>query len=418
MNHWSTNRGHNRRSGMFAVLLLICVNAQTVAEEAFWPQWRGPDLTLHSSERNWKFTWPDKGPVIRWKTNVGIGYSSMTVVGNRLLTMGHVAGEEWVFCLDTKTGKPVWSHHYTGDLVDNLHRGGPGSTPTIDGQFVYTLGRAGQLYCLRIHDGTVVWSADLQDLLSVPLPEWGFTCSPLVSGERLIVEVGCVTAFNKRTGTIQWKTNTSRAGYGSPTPLTVAGIDSVAVLNNEGLLIVTEQDGEEIEFVPWETSFDTNATSPLLMGDKIFLSTGYQRGCALLQWQGKRLETVYENREMCNHMNNSVYWKGHLFGFDGNAHRGRTVRLVCMELATGEVKWSQVGLGCGALMGAGDKLVILCENGELVIAAAHPKKYTELSRAAVVPERCWTVPVLVAGQIYCRNDIGDLSCVVVGIDNG
>jgi len=410
-NIYLTNLVQSNLTSASAVLLLAYVNVSIAADEASWPQWRGSNFDLCSTETGWRFTWPAEGPTIRWKTNVGTGYSSVSVVKNRLLTMGHVDGKELIYCLDTHTGRPLWTHRYKGALVDNLHRGGPGSTPTIDGPFVYSLGRAGQLFCLRIDNGEVIWSINLQDLLDLELPEWGFTCSPLVRGQRLIVEAGRVVALDKQTGKLQWQTNAFPAGYGSPTPLTTGGIDSVAVLNNDGLLVVAEQDGQEIEFVPWETTFSTNSTSPLLVGDKIFLSTGYERGCALFEWQGDRLETVYENQEMSNHMNNSVVWEGHLFGFHGNAHVGRTVRLVCMEAETGKVKWSQLGLGCGSLMLADGKLIILSEDGELVIAAAQPDKYTELSRAAAVPERCWTVPVLFGGQIYCRNDVGDLSCI-------
>jgi len=395
------------------ILFLTCVSTSIAADQANWPQWRGPSFDLRSDETNWRSVWPAAGPAILWKTNVGIGYSSVTVVGNRLLTMGHTDGEETVYCLDARTGHPLWTQRYPGELTDNMNKGGPGSTPSIDGQMVYSMGREGQLYGLRLDDGEVVWSHNLQDLLGVELPDWGLTCSPLVRGGQLFVEVGRLAAFDKRTGELQWQTNTFPAGYGSPTPLQVQGLDCVSVLHNEGLLIVDQRDGQEIEFVPWETSYLTNSTSPLVMEDKIFLSTGYERGCGLFQWKGDHLETVYENREMSNHMNNSVFWKDHLYGFDGNAHRGRTVRLVCMEAATGKVMWSQLGLGCGALMVADGKLVILSEEGELVIAAANPKEYTELSRVVAVPERCWTVPVLVDGQIYCRNDVGDLTCVSV-----
>ncbi len=201
------------------------------------------------------------------------------------------------------------------------------------------------------------------------------------------------------------------------TPLNLGDQKYLAVLNNEGLLLATESDGDEGDFVQWETSFETNGTSPLRITtpgqeDRVFVSTGYQRGCMLLKWKTDQFDVVYENKDMSNHMNNSVHWNGYLYGFDGNAHRGRTTRFVCMNAETGEEQWSRIGLGCGALLVADGKLLILGENGDLVVAHASSDSYQEISRLQeVVPYRCWTVPVLSGGRVYCRNDVGDLSCV-------
>lgn len=402
------------KSSVAILLSCLLISTTCSADNVSWPQWRGPHYDLRSAETDWSAD----NPTILWKANVGIGYSSVTISGTRLLTMGYSDEEEAevVYCLDTRTGQKLWTQSYQGALVDNLHRGGPGSTPTIHGRVVYTLGREGQLNCLKLSSGKVIWSAQLQERLGVELPEWGFTCSPIVRGGRVILDVGRVVALDKRNGEVQWQTGISPAGYGSPTPLKVKGLPCIAVLHNEGLSVVRERDGSEIEFSSWETSFLTNSTSPVLVDDKIFLSTGYERGCALLEWKDDRLETVYENRNMSNHMNNSVLWQGHLFGFDGNAHRGKNARLVCLDAATGEEAWSELGLGCGSLMLADGKLLILSEDGQLVIAAANPQEYTEISRIEAVPERCWTVPVLAGGQIYCRNDVGNLTCVSVVTD--
>ena len=144
---------------------------------------------------------------------------------------------------------------------------------------------------------------------------------------------------------------------------------------------------------------------------RIFLSTGYKRGCTLLEIQGDELEPLYEKQTMSNHMNNCVVDDGFMYGFDGNAHRGRTVRLVCIEIESGEQQWSQLGMGCGSLMIAGDKLVVLGEKGELIIGELNSKQWVERSRTQAIDYRCWTVPVLANGQVFCRNDAGDLSCI-------
>lgn len=394
---------------IFAVCLVVCTDV--LADDTSWPNWRGSKFDHISTEKGWQTDWPQPGAPTTWRTNVGTGYSSVSTTRQHVFTMGHSDEKEVVSCLAVEDGRIIWKHEYDGNLVDNLHRGGPGSTPTIDGPLLYSIGREGQLHCLRRNDGHVVWSCDLQQVLGVELPEWGFTCSPLVRGSRLMLEAGCVAALDKTTGRLIWKTPLVPAGYGSPTPLNVMGTNCLAVLNNEGLLVVSEDDGDEIDFFSWETNFATNSTSPVLVGDKLFISTGYSRGCALLEWQNDGLHAVYETKEMCNHMNNSVLWNDHLFGFDGNAHFGRAVQLVCMEAATGKVKWTELGLGCGALMIANGKLVILSEEGELVIADTSPQEYHEISRMQAVPPRCWTVPLLSDGRVYCRNDVGDLSCI-------
>jgi outer membrane protein assembly factor BamB len=192
----------------------------------------------------------------------------------------------------------------------------------------------------------------------------------------------------------------------------------VAVLNNEALLVVQADDGTEVGYYPWETGYQTNATTPIVYGQTVFISTGYRRGCTLLRWDDRDLVAVYENRHMSNHMNNCVLWDGYLYGIDGNATPRRQVKLACMDYRTGRLQWAERGLGCGALMVADGKLIALGDQGDLVVAEASPQQYRELSRAKVLKETCWTMPVLSGGCIYCRNDVGDLVCVDVRIVSG
>ena len=394
------------------VLSAFSIGIEGHAED--WPQWRGPNLDLTSDESNWRTTWPEDGLPTAWKTNVGLGYSSISVVGNRLWTMGHKDGKERVYCLSTKDGKEIWSYAYEGGLVANLHKGGPGSTPTIDGDSVYTLGKEGQLFCLSKADGSVQWKLDGPTSLNVKVPEWGFTGSPVIVDDRLFLDLGRIVAIDKRNGEILWKTAEAKAGYGSATPLTLNGTSAITVLNNEGLNLFATKTGHELAYHKWETRFETNSTSPIVIDNRqIFLSTGYQRGCTLLEIASDDgLESVYEAGTLSNHMSNSVIHDGHAYGFDGNAHRGRTVRFVCIELASGRERWSKLGMGCGSLMLCNNKLIILSEKGVLVIAEADPNKWVEISRTQAIDYRCWTVPVLANGRVYCRNDVGD----VVSID--
>jgi len=383
-------------------------------EESFdWPVWRGPRGDGISREKDWKSTWPDAGPGQLWNQQIGIGFSSISVSSSRAFTMGWADGKDTVFCLDAAKGDVLWKHSYPCLLVDNLHEGGPAATPTVDGNRVYTVSKEGHLFCLDADKGTVVWSAELQKLLEVKMPEWGFSCSPLVRGELLLLEAGRTAAFDKRTGQLVWKTNLYRPGYGSAVAMQVAGEAAIAVLNNDCLLVVREKDGQEIAQTPWETQYVTTSTTPIPIGNTIFVSTGYRQGCALFELKGGKLEALYQNKNMANHMNNCVLFEGCLYGFSGNSHDRRRVDLVCLDAKSGEVKWKQGGLGCGSLMLADGRLIALSDEGSLVIAKATSESFQELGRAAILDGRCWTVPVLANGRIYARNAAGKLVCVDV-----
>ncbi|MBI83159.1 MAG: alcohol dehydrogenase [Planctomycetaceae bacterium] len=327
----------------------------------------------------------------------------------QLFTMGHVQGREFVYCLDISNGEIIWQHSYPCQLVDVLHEGGPAATPTIDGDYVYTLGREGQLFCFRTDSGEMVWEKFLQEDLNVPLPEWGFASSVFILGDQLILQGGRVVSYNKLTGKRNWQTTPHAAGYGSAISFAHNDRILLATLDCAGLR-VTQSDGEEIAFAAWESPYGTNSTTPIINDDTIYVSSGYDVGCGLFHLQGNSLELIYSNLEMRNHFNNSILYKGYLYGFDGNSNWDRRVSLTCMHFETGEVAWKQGGLGCGSLMVADGKLLILAEDGSLVVAQATPDGYKEQARSVFLEGRCWTVPVLLDQRIYGRNAAGKLVC--------
>ena len=376
-----------------------------------WPNWLGPHHNGISQEAGWSTDWPESGLIEVWSREIGIGFSSITIDNNRLFTMGHVDGDEVVYCLNAETGKPIWSHSYPGELVDNLHDGGPGSTPTIDGEFVYTLGREGQLFCLRTEDGEVVWTKELQEDLKVPMPEWGFTSSAYVLDDQLILEAGRVVSYSKHTGAKNWQTAEHQAGYGSATSFERDGQTLLATLDCDGLRVTDSTAGQEIAFYPWDSPFLTNSTTPIVQDDLIYVSTGYQIGCGLFRLTEDQFELIYSNRQMRNHFNNSILLDGYLYGFDGNSNLGRVVQLTCMDFATGEVAWKQRGFGCGSLMAADGMLLLLSEDGTLVLAKATPDGFVEAARSRFLEGRCWTVPLLLNGHVFGRNARGRLVCV-------
>jgi len=393
-----------------AVSILILLVAARPVFAADWPQWRGPNRDGISTESNWLTQWPAGGPKQLWKTNVGTGCSAVAVSHGRLVALGNSNDTETVVCLDAATGKPLWNHSYASPLESRMFEGGPAATPTVDGERVYTLSRAGQLFCLELATGKVVWSKHFQAELAGRMPQWGYAGSPLVLGKALLCDVGATNgstmAFDKLTGKILWQCGNDALGYASLVPFPFKGRQCLATFNAFGLVVREAATGQELARQVWTTAYDGNIATPIIAGDKIFISSGYNKGGAVLQFTGTALTELWQHRDMRNHFNSSVLWHGHLYGFDEST-------LTCVTFATGTPKWKQEGLGKGALMLAGDKLLVLSETGDLVVATATPAGFKELARAKVLTGRCWVVPVLANGRLYVRNNTGDLVCLDV-----
>ncbi len=385
---------------------------------ADWPQWRGPDENGITTERL-----PDKPGFdnVVWRKQVGTGFSSVVAAEGRLFTMGHrgpkVGGNETVWCLAPESGEELWSHSYPAPLLDRFYEGGPGATPTVRQGRVFSYSKHGRLHCYEAKTGKLLWQRDMLAAagLTEP-PEWGFACSPyLLNEETLVIEAGATFALEAATGKVRWQGERFTPAYGTPKAFAVDGRKLLAVMKTEGLAVLDAGNGKTVATAEWKTAFDTTATTPIVQGSRIFISTGYDRGCALFELAGNQLRKVYENKRMANHMNNSVLLDGHLYGFDGTAHRGRPTEFVCLALATGTEKWrvpASEALGCGSVMAtAGGTLLILSERGELVAAPASPAGFKTSARASVLGGRCWTIPVLSHGRVYCRNSRGDLVCV-------
>ncbi len=391
-----------------AAILLALIGLTAAGD---WPNWLGPKHDGISEETGWSVEWPEAGLPVVWEKEIGIGFSSVSIVDEKLFTMGHVDGEEFVYCLNATTGEVVWSYKYPCQLLPHLHEGGPCSTPTVDGEFVYTLGKEGQLFCFNKKTGEVVWKQELQTDLGVTTPEWAFSSSAYILGDQLLLEAGRVVSYNKLTGAKNWQTELHQAGYGSVAPFEVDGETLLATLDCDGLRITDAKDGTELAFTAWDSPFRTNSTTPIVVGNKIYVSSGYNKGCGLFEYHAGELREIYTSRNMRNHFNNSILHNGFLYGMDGNSNLGRVVQLTCMNFETGEVMWQHAGYGCGSLMIANGHLLILSDKGELAVAKASPKEFKEIANSPCLTGRCWTIPVLLDGKIYARNAAGTLKCV-------
>lgn len=427
-------------SVLAGTLLWIVSNVAALADD--WPQWHGLNRDGVSRETGWLAKWPKGGPKVLWKTSVGTGYSSMSVSGERLYTLGDIkrdAGEgrkerfDIIWCLDAASGKEIWKYSYPCNPGKRVPYPWPHSTPTVDGEVIYTLGRMGHLFCLKAASGEVIWSKHLVDDLKGKRPYYGYACSPLVVGKLLIVvEVGdpdaAAIAFNKKTGEVAWKfsherpsekrfqTLTNGRWYSSPVAYGAKGQECVVLLVRPAVVGVEAKTGREIWRYPWPPEYAI--ATPIVSGDRVFISATEGKGSAVLIKIGPGgASLVWQNQEITNYFQSCVLVGGHLYGTHNPNHTytGKKAILRCVEFDTGQVKWEQKGFGNASLIAADDKLIIMSEKGELVIVEAAPEDYREIARTTVFKgsRYCWILPVLCGGRIYCRNRSGALVCLDV-----
>ncbi|MHC4499659.1 MAG: outer membrane protein assembly factor BamB family protein, partial [Planctomycetota bacterium] len=235
---------------------------------------------------------------------------------------------------------------------------------------------------------------------------------PLIIDNMVIFNVGSGgLALNKADGSLIWQNGTGPGGYATAVPFTAGGRKCIALFGFREVLGLVAATGKELWRHSWKTKYDVHAADPIISGDTVFISSGYNNGCALLrvdtQGATATVTPLWRNKNMRNKMNASVLWQGYIYGVDEKG------QLRCLDLNTGELLWGQDGFGQGSLMIADGKLIVLGEKGNLVIAEASPRGFRPLSAANILTGKCWTVPVLANGRIYTRNAKGDLVCVDV-----
>ena len=387
----------------------------TLAGPNDWPQWRGPNRDGISKETGLLKTWPEAGPKVLWKAPSGDGYSGIVVANGRLYTMHSTRSEELVVCLDAATGKEIWRFISDNQVYENQFGNGPRSTPIVDGELVFTLGGNGKLNALNAKTGAKVWSHDLRSEFGGQIPTWGVSTSPLVDGEMLFVDVGGsggngLMAFNKKSGKVAWKSNSSLPGYSAPIAVAVNGIKQILFFTGTALISASPTDGKQYWSYTWRTSYDVNAATPVLISpDKVFISSGYNTGAAVLRMKaangGVKIEEVWKSQVMRNHFASSVLVGDYLYGFD-------EATLKCININTQEEKWGKRGLGKGSLIYADGHLIVLSERGKLLLIEANPAEEIEKASAEVLRGRCWTVPTLANGKLYVKNQ-AEILCLDV-----
>jgi outer membrane protein assembly factor BamB len=390
--------------------LLLAAGCLSAAD---WPQWRGPQHNGISSETAWQAEWSGNGPKVLWTAEVGLGFSSFVVADGRVFTTGHADEKDTVFCLDADTGKEVWKHTYPADLGDKYYEGGTSATPTVDGKHLYHLSRWGDTFCFEAATGKIVWQTNVQKDTGANIPDWGYAGAPLVYENLLILNVGrSGCALNKATGKRIWKSEEDNSGYSTPLLRKRAdGSDEVILGSGRSYLAVKPKTGELLWEHRWNTSYGVNASDPIVSGDHVLISTGYNKGAALLKIEGSAAVQLWQNRSFRNQFTSSVLLDGHVYGSDNDENKSASLK--CIDFMTGEVKWTDEDVGFGSLMAADGKLIVLTSKGELITAKASPARFDVISRAKVLGGKSWSQPVLANGRIYVRNAPGKVICLDV-----
>lgn len=406
-----------------------------------WRSFLGPAHNGKSPETKLLHDWPTGGPKLLWEMRKGTGYSSPAIAGAYLVYMHRQGNEERVECLHPETGEKYWDFAYPTQFEDRYgYNNGPRASPVIDGDRVYTYGAEGKLHCLRLQSGQVLWKHEMAAEFKVPQDFFGTATTPLLEGDRLIVNIGApggptVAAFDKTTGKLVWGAGKEWGpSYASPVPATVQGKRRVFVFAGGeskppagGLLSIDPANGAVDFSFPWRSkSYESvNAASPVVAGNQVFVSASYKTGGALLSIGADLKPTVaWTSAEIGTHFNTAIEKDGYLYAFDGRNEPDAS--LVCVELKTGKVMWrvnpewdetfaadgavrtQRLGTFRGTLLEVDGKFLCLGELGHLLWLDLTPQGYKELKRAWIFAAReTWSSPVLSHGLLYISQHTRD-----------
>jgi outer membrane protein assembly factor BamB len=393
---------------LFIVALILAGGAPLVARD--WPQYLGPARNGVYSGPALADAWPATGPRVVWKRDVGQGLSGPVVADGRLILFHRVGNREVVEALDPATGVSRWRYDYPTNYRDDFgFDEGPRAVPVVAGGIVYTFGAEGQLHAVDLASGTRKWSDDTMRHFDVAKGFFGAAGSPLVEDGRVIANIGGahagVVAFNASTGKVLWQATDDAASYSSGMSATIGGRQAAVFLTRNGILGLAPDTGRVLFQQPWRSRSNSsvNVATPLVVDSLLFVTAEYGPGAGAFRVEGAKLVPVWTSNDvLSSHYATPVYRDGILYGFHGRQEYGPSLRAV--ELATGRVRWSVDQFRAGSVTLAGDRLLIVRESGEIVLAAATPDAYRPLARAQPLGGVVRAFPALSDGLLFVRNE--------------
>lgn len=376
-----------------------------------WPQFLGPNRDNISRETGLLKSWPAVGPRLLWTAGgLGAGYSSVSVAGGLVFTMGNRGADESILAVKLAGGEAAWEAR-SGSPYREGRGDGPRGVPTIDGDLAYALGANGDLTCVEAKSGQVRWRKNILAEFGGQNIKWGICESVLIDGDRLICTPGgqqaTMVALNKTSGSVLWRATVPggvRPGYASAIAIDVGGVRQYVQFTANGTIGVRAQDGQ----VLWTNSSSSNGTAncsaPVFFDDMVFTASGYGTGGAMLRLSSRGNQTTaaqgYFTKDMKNHHGGMVVLDGYLYGSNDPG------LLTCIELKSGTVRWQERSVGKGSLTCADGNLIVRSENGPVVLVEASPAAYRELGRLEPRERsgrNTWSYPVVADGKLFLRD---------------
>jgi outer membrane protein assembly factor BamB len=387
-----------------AIVALLCLAGQVMAQaNANWPQWRGPNRDGISKETGLLKQWPADGPALAWKAKgAGTGYSSFAISNGKLYTMGLRGDREFVIAFDVATGKEAWATAH-GGAFRNDRGDGPRGTPTVDGDRVYSLGGNGDLSAIDARTGKLIWTKNVLSEFGGENITWGISESPLVLGDKLLVNPGgsgaSIVALKKSDGSVIWKSQSDRAGYSSAIPLTLNGLTQVVFFTGRRAVGLNATDGRLLWEYAKPSNRVANAATPIARGNRVFISSDYGTGGGVVEIKpDNTAQEIWFSNDMRNHHSSSVLIGDYLYGFSSSI-------LTAMKFDTGEIAWRDRSVGKGSLVFADGHLYCFSENGVVGLVEATPAGYKEKGRFRIQQDSLptWSHPVVAGGRLYLRD---------------
>ncbi len=432
----------------FALFLCVVTTFANTAGASDWPQWQGPDRDNMSKENGLLQQWPKDGPPLAWKIkDLGGGYSAPSIAAGHIFGTSKRSGNDIVWALSEADGKALWATPLEPSARQGMPQGqeGPGCTPTVDGDRLYVISTAGEIACLAVADGTIIWHHSMTGDLGGTAPNWAYRESPLVDGKKVICTPGgnnaMMVALDKLTGNTVWKSSVpaqgnggrrgrggmgggSGAAYSSAIAIDCEGQRQYVQLTAHAMIGVAASDGKLLwSYSKPANSFGINCTTPLYHDGMVFASSAYGAGGGLVKLtkdaSGKiTAQEVWVQRRMQNHHGGVILFEGYLYGANGGNEGGAPV---CLDFKTGNVLWNQredTTVGKGSVTFADGRIYYRCEDGTMFLVEPSPKQFIERGRF-VQPDRSeapdWAHPVIANGKLYLR-DQGVLLCYDVNVN--
>ena len=344
-----------------------------------------------------------------WKQPVGAGYASFVVADGRAFTIEQRRSQEVVAAYEVQTGREIWTNAWNASFEESMGGDGPRATPTYHEGRIYALGAEGELRVLDAAKGTVVWRRNILSDNGADNLSWGMSAAPLIVDDTVVVLPGgtrgsSVVAYRKGTGDPVWKALNDEASYTSPMLVTLGGVRQLLVVTATRVVGLTPDKGTLLWEYPWSTFNGINVAQPIVFThngrDRIFMSAWYGHGAAVFELaragDGFQARTIWENERMKNKFTSSVLHEGHIYGLDESI-------LASVNAETGEQNWKGGRYGYGQLMLAGNHLVVLTEDGDVVLVNATPARHEEVARFPAIEGKTWNHPVIADGTLLVRN---------------